>query len=107
MMGMYAQILCSALDEWVEELTGTALLEYALLCRAEMLEISPRRGDGAGHALAAEIAYDRALCKLCEDRGIAIDAPGFSHPAQARAHLEAELVTVGIELAALARRRRA
>lgn len=105
-MAMYAHILSSVLDEWVDELTGAALVDYALVSRVEMLESSPHQGYPACTVLAAEIAYDRALCKLCEDNGIAIDALSFAHPAQARARLEGELVAAGIDLVALARRRR-
>jgi hypothetical protein len=106
MMAMYAHILSSVLDDWVDELTGTALVAYALVCRTEMLSASLHRGDPACTVLAAEIGYDRALCKLCEDNGIAIDALSFAHPAKARARLEAELSAAGIDLVDLARRPR-
>ena len=42
-MSMYVDILSSALDTWVDELTGTALVDYALVCRAEMLGVSPHQ----------------------------------------------------------------
>ncbi len=40
-MSMYVDILSSALDSWVDELTGSALVDYVLECRAEMLEHRP------------------------------------------------------------------
>lgn len=104
-MSMYVDILASSLDSWVDELTGTALVDYALVCRAEMLGAGPHRGDTAYASLAAEIAYDRALIKLCETNGVAVQATSFDFPRQERARLERELAVAGIDLAALARRR--
>ena len=40
-MSMYVDILSSALDIWVDELTEPDLIEYALSCRAEMLGVAP------------------------------------------------------------------
>ncbi len=105
-MSMYVDILSSALDTWVDELTGTALLDYALVCRAEMLGVNPLRGDAACSSLAAEIGYDRALIKLCELNDIAVMASGFAFPKKERGRLERELATAGIVLAALERPRR-
>jgi hypothetical protein len=106
MTAMYAHLLASTLGDWVDELTGTALTDYTLVCRAEMLAATARRGETSATRLAAEITYDRALCKLSENKGIAIDAMAFSHPAQARVRLETELAAAGIDLAALSRQRR-
>jgi hypothetical protein len=105
-MSMYVEILSSALDSWVEELSGTALVDYALCCRAEMLGSGPRHGDAAYSSLAVEIAYDRALIKLCETGGVVVEATSFAFPQQERARLERELAISGVDLAALARRRR-
>jgi hypothetical protein len=105
-MSMYVDILSSALDTWVEELTGTALVDYALMCRTEMLAVNSPNGDTAYSSLAAEITYDRALIKLCESNDVAVMAASFAFPRQERARLERELATAGIDLAALARRRR-
>jgi hypothetical protein len=89
----------SVFDDWVEELSGSALIDYAVVCRAEMLEC-PRAGASATLALAAEVSYDRALIKLCIANGIEADARGFSHPGAERARLERNLVAAGIDLAA-------
>jgi hypothetical protein len=102
---MYVDILSSALDSWVDGLTGTALVDYALCCRAEMLGIPARRGGTSYSILAEEIAYDRALIKLCETNDVAVEATSFAFPRRERARLERDLATAGIDLDALARRR--
>jgi hypothetical protein len=105
-MSMYVDILSSALDTWVGELTGSALVDYALGCRAEMVGGGPHHGDTAYSSLAAEIAYDRALIKLCEAHNVTVRATSFAYPSQERARLERQLAAAGIDLAARARRRR-
>jgi len=105
-MSMYVDILSCALDTWIEELTGSALIDHALSRRAEMLGVGPRRGDTAYSSLAAEIAYDRALIRLCEANDVPVMAASFAYPRDERARLEGELATAGVDLAALARRRR-
>jgi hypothetical protein len=101
---MYVDILSSALGSWVDELTDSSLVEYTLTCRAEMLGAGPHRGDTAYSSLAVEIAYDRALIKLCEAHDVPVMATSFAHPREERARLEHELASAGIDLAALARR---
>ncbi len=103
---MYVDILSSALSEWGDELSGNALVDHALCCRTEMLCVAPYHHDTAYSSLAAEIAYDRALFKLCEANGIPVAATSFAFPRQERARLESKLATTGIDLAVLARRRR-
>lgn len=98
---MYLDLLSGVLDDWVEELSGRALVDYAVVCRNEMLRSGPRRGDAAHIALAAEIAYDRALIKLCVEQCIDVDLTEFSYPIRARSHLETQLAEVGIDLTAL------
>jgi hypothetical protein len=105
-MSMYVDILSSALDKWVDELTGDSLVDYALNCRAEMLGVGPHHGDTAYSSLASEIAYDRALIKLCETNDVAVTSTSFAFPRQERARLEHELAMAGIDLPALARGRR-
>jgi hypothetical protein len=104
-MSMYVDLLSSALDTWIDELTGEALIGYALSCRAEMLQVGPHRGDTAYSSLAAEVAYDRALIKLCQTNEVPVMATSFAYPREERARLEGELATAGVDLAALARRR--
>ena len=81
---MYAHILSSALDDWVDELTGDALVDYALVCRSEMLKPRGHEGEAALIALSAEVAYDRALIKLCEAHGVDVIGLNFSHPREER-----------------------
>jgi hypothetical protein len=49
-------------------------------------------------ALAAEIAYDRALIRLCERHEIKVDRTAFMHPREARMCLEADLSAAGVGL---------
>ena len=99
---MYADILSSVLNDWVDGLSGAELVEFARVCRAQMLDVSPRR-DSASTALAAELSYDRALIKVCQAHGIAVMPWRFSHPGEERGRLERELVTIGVDLVALSR----
>jgi hypothetical protein len=104
-MSMYVDILTSALDGWGDELNGDALIDYALECRAEMLKVGPKHGDTAYSSLAAEIAYDRALVRLCETKNVTVFATNFSSPRRERSRLERQLASSGIDLTALGRRR--
>lgn len=98
---MYTHLLSSVFEDWVDELTGTSLVDYALICRVEML--SPRPPGSASIALAAEIAYDRALIKLCTSQQIPVDVAAFARPRSERERLERELAAVGVDLVALSR----
>jgi hypothetical protein len=97
-VNMYSHILSSALDDWVDELTGDALMDYALVCRSEMLLPRGHQGESALTSLAAEVAYDRALLKLCEAHGINVVDLSFLHPQEERARLEAALAMAGLDL---------
>lgn len=97
---MYLDLLRGVLDDWGDGLSGPALVAYAVACRTEMLAAGPRRGGDAHVALAAEVAYDRALVKLCAERCIDVDLAEFSYPIRARSHLEAELAARGVHLSA-------
>ncbi len=92
---MYVHILSSVLSDWVDELDGPPLIEFAQVCRAQMLESSRATGVVA---LAAEISYDRALIKVCEANGIEATTSRFSRPREERARLERELIAIGIDL---------
>jgi hypothetical protein len=94
---MYLHLLTSILDDWVDELSGAALVDYAAVCRSKMLTARPR-GDSAHIALAAEIAYDRALIKLCCMNGVEVDVLWLSDPPRARFRLELELADRGVDL---------
>jgi len=92
---VYADILSSVLNDWVDELSGEALVDFARTCRAHMLESA---SHAAAAALAAELSYDRALLKVCEAHGIVTSPRRFSQPREERARLERELEGVGIDL---------
>jgi hypothetical protein len=100
---MYVEILSSSLDAWVDELAGAALVDYALICRAEMLNARPHPEGAAYASLVTEITYDRALIKLCETMDVPVVRTNFAFPMRERARLEQELAARGIDLAALAR----
>ncbi len=96
---MYADLLASALDAWVE-LSGPELEQYARACRDTVEH--PGAYGAVRHAdlLVAEVAYDRALVRLCELRGVEVDASWFVEPEAARQRLENDLATTGLDLAA-------
>ena len=94
---MYADILASVLNDWVDELSGPALIDFARVCRVQMLESST---GTAAVALAAELSYDRALIKVCEAQAIDTTSRRFSQPNEERARLERELTAIGIHLVA-------
>lgn len=103
-MSMYVDLLTNALEGWTDDPQGEVLLDYVLECRNEMLASVPRRAKSAYVALATEIAYDRALIKLCVSRGIAVTPADFSHPREERELLEQALSDQGLDLATLAKR---
>jgi hypothetical protein len=92
-------------------LSGAELIDYAIICRSEMLvshrSVGPPRGESAYSALGAEIAYDRALLKLCAVYGIESSPQGFSRPSYERNRLERELAARGMDLSKLTRNRKA
>jgi hypothetical protein len=103
---MYLHLLTSVLDDWVEELNGAALVDYAITCRAEIQARNPRRNEAADIALSAEISYDRALVKLCAEHLVDVDITEFSHPLLARSRLERALAGKGVVLAPFTQVRR-
>jgi hypothetical protein len=104
-MSMYVSLLSSALNGQLDELSGAALLRYALDCRADMLATGPHKGASAYTALAAEVAYDRALLTLCAAHDLVVHPTEFAHPKRARDFLESQLAARNIDLAALAKHR--
>jgi hypothetical protein len=101
---MYVDILSSVLDRWDTDLNGSALLDYAIECRSNLLN-SGTSEDACG-LLAAEIAYDRALIRLCDEVGIEATATGFVDPYAERARVEDNLASIaGIDLLSLSKLR--
>ena len=94
---MYADILSNALATRGVQLTIDELVDRAILFR-EAVDYQGTYGQSAADELAAEIAYDRVLIRLCEFYEIAVDAAAFIHPHEARLCLEARLANVGVEL---------
>ncbi len=95
---MYVTLLSGALDLWDTDLDDETLLDHVRNCRAAL----PSRNLGAGTcsatALAAEIAYDRALVWLAAQHGIDVTPRNFVHPKIERDRLELELVRRGVDL---------
>ena len=67
--------------------------------------MAPPRGGSAYTALAAEIAYDRALIALCTERGIDAHATSFAYPRAERQRIETVLNTNGLDLDSPRKRR--
>jgi hypothetical protein len=100
---MYTHLLSSVQGDMVEDLAGEALICYAVACRTATLDSGLHSGQSVYAALATEVAYDRALIKLCRANGVEAIESRFSHPRDERDRLEDELAAAGIDLAALAR----
>jgi hypothetical protein len=104
---MYRELLSTAVahEEGLAESVGSRL-EIAIDCRERMLGHRGRTIGSAQHKLANEVAYDRALVKLCAASGIDVDMRRFDHPRQARERLEGALADIGIDLGPAALRRK-
>jgi hypothetical protein len=96
-VSMYVDILSNALAYSGVRLTIDELVDRAILFR-EAVDFPGTYGQCAADVLAAEIAYDRVLIRLCELYGIAVDPAAFIHPHEARLCLEAHLTNVGVDL---------
>jgi hypothetical protein len=106
-MSMYVELLSAVLAaEEAEPVTADSLLDVAADCRARMLRSRTQRTVSAKHALANEIAYDRALVNLCAFHGIEVDPGRFTHPREERARLERALAEIGVDLNATGHHRR-
>lgn len=100
---IYADLLTNALASWGGELSGGALFDHFIACRIEMLGSARAPGENAYLTLAKDIAYDRALIKICAKNGIDARAVNFAHPSGERGRLERALFDHGINLTAIAR----
>jgi len=101
-MSIYSDIVTNELFTWIDRSYGDRLVDYALSCRAEMFAARSTGARDPFALLAAEIAYDRALIKLCGERGIEVDDADFSSPRTTRLFLEYQLYRAGVDLHALA-----
>jgi hypothetical protein len=102
---MYVQLLTDALEGWVLASDRYDVVAHAVECRTHMLLASPRKGEPAFRALAAQVSYDRSLIKLCEIFGIATSPDRFSDALTERRRLERELVHAGLDLNKMSRAR--
>ncbi len=97
-VSMYVQVLSEARDRWVTDLSGDALVDYVLGCRAAL----PAQDLGAEvwseATLAAEVVYDRALMSLAAENGIDVTPANFVHSRIERERLEVALAQRGIDV---------
>jgi hypothetical protein len=100
---MYVQLLTDALDEWVLASDRHDVVAHAVECRTHMLLATPRKGEPAFRALAAQVSYDRSLIKLCEVFDIATSPDRFSDALSERRRLENELTHAGLDLNKMSR----
>ena len=98
-MSMYVELLGAVLsDRRSGAMAGLSLFDEAVDCRARLIRSKRQAGISAQHELAYELAYDRALVKLCAAGGIDVDPGRFSHPDQERTRLEQVLAGSGVDL---------
>jgi hypothetical protein len=82
------------------------LLDQVVDSRVFMLWARVGCTPSAYDLLAAEIAYDAALIRLCDDLGVSTGAADFANPLVERTRIEQVLAdTRGLDLSALARAR--
>ncbi|MGH9018739.1 MAG: hypothetical protein ACRDY1_13400 [Acidimicrobiales bacterium] len=97
-MSMYVDLLSSALGGLGDGLTGLPLIDHARRCRDALTRPAAYGARRSADVLAVEIAYDRALIRLCTLHAIAVDPRAFLFPHEARERLEAELAVQGVSL---------
>jgi hypothetical protein len=97
-VSMYVTLLSDALDLWDVDLDDDALLDHVRHCRDALPALDLGAGVMSETALAAEIAYDRALVCLAAQCGIDVTPTNFMHPRIERERLEFELVGRGVDL---------
>jgi hypothetical protein len=103
---MYVEVLLGALETWVADLSEDDLLDHVLACLLALPSSVHGADRAADAALAAEIAYDRALIKLAAANDIEVEAGRFLQPRAERHRLEMGLSRKGIDLKALVVQRR-
>ena len=102
-MTMYVEVQQRSSENSDEEPADDYLLDHVLALRAGLPLHDLRAGMWSGEALAAEIAYDRALINLAARHGIDVAPVHFAHPRIERKRLEFELSCLGVGLRAQAR----
>lgn len=104
---MYVAYLSDALEAWNCDLSRDELVDYAVKNRSHLHTVRLTPNRSAYDLLAAEVAYDRALVRLCGEVGVATSAASFADPITERLRIERVLAeSLELDLKALARRRR-
>jgi hypothetical protein len=84
------------------EVTGDRLVDHARSCRSAMFAARATGPADPLALLAAEIAYDRALLRLCDEWAVEIGRADFASPRRTRLTLECQLYRAGVDLHAVA-----
>jgi hypothetical protein len=106
-MTMYVDVLSDALRASKGGLTGEALVDHVVDSRVHMLSARLGSTPSAYDLLAAEIAYDVSLIRLCDDLGVDTGVADFANPLIERTRIEDVLAdSRGLDLCALSRSRR-
>ena len=95
---MYVTLLSGALEAWDTDLDYEILLDHVRDCRAALPSGDPGVGADSTTALAAEVAYDRALVCLATRHGIDVTPKNFTQPRIERDRLEREIAHLGVDL---------
>jgi hypothetical protein len=101
-MTMYVEVHHRSLEKSDEAVADDSLLNHVLSLRAALPLRDLGAGVWSGEALAAEVAYDRALINLAARHGIDVAPVHFAHPRIERKRLEFELSCLGVSLHAQA-----
>lgn len=96
---MYVEILSTAIAADDRHGDVPALIGRARQARVKLPEAGCSDPTSVYHAIAAEVAYDRALVQLCGKCGIETETACFASPTTERQRLERELALRGIDLA--------
>jgi hypothetical protein len=103
-VSMYVDVLSDALRASEGGLTGEALVGHVVDARVRMLSSRLGCAPSAYDLLAADIAYDVSLIRLCDDLGVATGVVDFANPLDERTRIEQVLAeSRGLDLCALSR----
>jgi hypothetical protein len=101
---MYVDVLSDAVRASDGGLTGQALVDIVVDARVRMLSSRLGSAPSAYDLLAADIAYDVSLIRLCDDIGVATGVAEFANPLSERNRIEHVLAeSCGLDLYALSR----
>jgi hypothetical protein len=104
---MYVDVLSDAIRASDGGLTGQALVDFVVSARVRMLSARVGSAPSAYDLLAADIAYDVSLIRLCDNLGVATGVADFANPLSERTRIEHVLAEAcGLDLCALSRSHR-